>query len=148
MKFAVIFAIAGFTAAAGLAAAGDAGTYSGPGGAIPDEGALTSSIVVSGDTNFPITSVVVSLQGLTHTWIGDLTATVTSPSGSVHTLFSRVGLRNSIGSGDTSDLNGTYSFADGGADLWATAAGVFSGDVIAPGIYHTSAGNSAAIAAL
>jgi subtilisin-like proprotein convertase family protein len=133
----------------GLATAANAGIYSGSGGEIPDFGSpsgntLTSSIVVSGDRDFPITSVVVSLQGLTHTWIGDLVATLTSPSGTAHTLFSRIRLSNGFGSGDTSDFNGTYPFATTGGNLWAAAASALSSEAVAPGIYQTSAGDTGA----
>jgi subtilisin-like proprotein convertase family protein len=138
--------IAALIAVAGLATVATAGINSGPGGAIPDrgEGVLTSSIAVSGDTAFPITSVSIVIRGFTHTWIGDLSATLTSPSGSVHTLFSRVGLSSSLASGDASNVNGDYTFADGGADLWAAAAATLSNDNIPTGTYRTSSGSGAA----
>ncbi len=145
--------IAAILVVAGLAAAANAGVYTGTGGAIPDNvgttpGVFSSTINVSGDTDFPITSVVVSLQGFTHTWIGDLVATVTSPSGTVHPLFSRVGRTGGVGSGDSSNVNGIYTFADTGADLWAAATAGGSTFVIPAGTYRTTADGSSAFTSL
>ncbi len=141
--------IAAICAAAGLAAAANAGIYNGAGFTIPDNNATgaSSTIVVAGDTDFPITSVVVSLQGFTHTWIGDLTATLTSPDGTIHTLFARVG-RINTGAGDSSDVSGIYTFADTGSDFWAAALGGGSPFVIPGGTYRTTSANSAAFTSL
>jgi subtilisin-like proprotein convertase family protein len=137
-------------AVAASATLAHAGMYTGSGGVLPSSipfvgpGVFSSSIDVFNDTDFPITSVVVTLQGLSHTWIGDLTATLTSPNGTQHTLFARVG-RLTSGPGDSSNLGGDYTFADGGADLWAAAAGVLGSVSIPAGTFHTtSSGSSAA----
>lgn len=133
---------------AGLATVANAGIYSGTGGAIPDgvspisPGVFTSSITVSGDTDYPITAVSLELQGFTHSWIGDIIATLTSPNGTVHTLMNRVG-RLTTGSGDSSNVNGNYIFADGGADLWFAATGGASTYVIPGGTYATTGAGSA-----
>jgi subtilisin-like proprotein convertase family protein len=139
--------IAAILVVAGLAAAANAGVYTGAGFAIPDANATgaSSTIAVAGDTDFPITSVVVSLQGFTHTWIGDVSATLTSPNGTVHTLFARPG-RLTSGFGSSSDVDGIYTFADTGADFWAAAA---ANPVLTPaGTYHTSSLGSAAFTSL
>jgi subtilisin-like proprotein convertase family protein len=138
--------IAAILVVAGLAAAANAGVYTGAGLTIPDNAAAGASsvIAVAGDTDFPITSVVVSLQGFTHTWIGDVSATLTSPNGTVHTLFARPNRVGNTGFGSSSDMNGIYTFADTGADFWAAAAI----NPVAPGTYHTSSEGSSAFTSL
>ena len=142
--------IAALLVVAGLAAAANAGVHTGAGFAIPDGDAagITSVIAVAGDTDFPITSVVVSLQGFAHTWIGDLSGTLTSPNGTVHTLFGRPGRVANVGFGDSSNVEGIYTFADTGADFWAAAASVADAAVVPAGTYRTSSEGSAAVTSL
>ncbi len=80
---------------------GPACSNGGPGGTVnyastgavnlPDNntGGANSSITVS-DPNIVITDVNVNIE-ITHTWVGDLRATLTSPNGSVVELFDRPG---------------------------------------------------------
>jgi len=73
-----------------------------------------------------------------HTWIGDLIATLTyTPTIGAPvsiSLMNRVGVVTT-GAGDSSDLSGVYTFANGGGNLWTAAAAVGGGIVIAPGTY-------------
>ncbi|MCW5942950.1 MAG: proprotein convertase P-domain-containing protein [Fimbriimonadaceae bacterium] len=140
-------------AASSFAFAADYGP--GSGGNIPDasadntlgsQGTITSTInVASGATITSFNSVTVN--GLFHTWAGDVVMTLTSPTGTVVTLVNRVGQTVSLsGFGDSSNygsdgaapLTGrTYTFVDsGGLDLLtaATAAGATVG--IAAGTYN------------
>jgi subtilisin-like proprotein convertase family protein len=124
--------------------------YSGSGFAIPDNvpAGVSSVIAVAGDTT-SITSVEVTLTGLTHTWIGDLRATLTSPSGTVFTLFTRVGATVPTGAGSPLDFAGTYRFTDSAAiTLWGALASPGPGGVIPPGDYRTSDALSAAATSL
>ena len=111
-------------------------TGSGSGFSIPDNdpNGVASSIVVS--QNETVTDVEVTLSGLSHTWIGDVSATITN--GSVtSTLFARVGDLGGT-SGDSSAFNGDYTFSDDGVDLWTTAASAGFGETVAPGDYKAS----------
>jgi len=121
--------IAAILVVAGLAAAANAGVYTGPGGAIPDAtgfptvpGVFTSTIDASADTDFPITGVVVVLNFGTgddagnreHTWAADLIATVSFGSTNVRLL-------NLLGG--SADMNGQYTFSDGAAAFPPAAVG-------------------------
>jgi subtilisin-like proprotein convertase family protein len=110
-------------ALAGLSAAASAGVYTSPGGSIADN-APGSPLVVSFSVtdSGPLASLDVTLTGLTHTWAGDLVATLTAPNGTFANLMSRPGTGTF---GDSSDFGGTYRFIDGGADL---VAGLAAGD--------------------
>jgi len=100
-----------------VASAGMAVPVSFPGtntGAIPDGDPVTGrtvSFAVSGVTS-PVASVVLSVS-LTHTWAGDLTATLISPGGAARlVVFGRPGVTRGSTFGDSSDLGGTYVFSD------------------------------------
>lgn len=137
MKIAA-FAFAGLALVATSAAS--AAVYSGAGFQIPDNVAAGASsvIAVSGDTP-SLTGVEVTLTGLRHTWIGDLRATLTSPTGTVFPLFMRVGSATLTAVGDSSDLGGDYRFTDSAADtLWVPALALGGAAVIPSGDYRTS----------
>jgi len=119
---------------------------SGGGGAIPDASAITSDIVlvsplsVTGD-------LTVTINNLTHTWAGDLTATLTHVgSGTSQSLFFKIG-NPPNGLGDSSDFGGSYRFNNSfTGDLWAVAAGLTGAGIIPGGDYFaTGAGSSSAI---
>jgi hypothetical protein len=132
-----------------IAGSASANVYVGVGGAIPDSPApgIVSTIVI-GDS-FQITDLTFTILGLTHTWAGDLVATVTHvDSGISIDLFHRVGRVNS-GFGDSSDFGGDYRFGDGETgDLWAAAAAIPGGAVIPGGGYRTSGANSSAFTSI
>lgn len=120
---------------------------SGAGFSIPDNVAAGVNSTITFTENETITgNVVVTLSGLTHTWIGDLTATLIAPDLTSHNLFFRVG-RVTTGAGDSSDLGGDYTFSDVAlGDLWAVATLPANGTsfVIPGGSYRTTTADSAA----
>lgn len=125
---------------AGGASAGGPPGYPGTGtGAIPDGNptGLTVSFAVSGIIR-PVASVQLELN-LTHTWVGDLQATLISPAGKARmVVFGRVGSTKASNFGDSSNLGGVYWFSDSAVgDLWAAAAAVDSNTVIDPDSYRT-----------
>ena len=87
-----------------------------------------------------------TIEGLEHTWIGDLVATVTHvESGTTASLFNRVQrFPSTTDTGDSSDVNGNFTFVDGGAgDLWQEAGTQPNEGVIEGGTFFASdiAGN-------
>jgi len=126
-------------------ARGNIVTYelSGAGGAIPDNDPVgLSSTVFMGALPGGIKAVVVRLD-VDHTWVGDLSVTLTlrrSPEQPVIVgLFDRPGYAGPGTFGDDSDLAGAYFFDDrGGFPTLAEAAAGGDGDyVIPPGFYST-----------
>jgi hypothetical protein len=118
--------IAMLVGVAGLALAANAQTFGpGTGATIADNvpaGTAMGNIAVAGQSA-NIASISFELTNLTHTWVGDLIATVTyTPSVGAPisaTLMSRVGSTTVAGVGDSSNLGGNYTFSDTGSDLWA-----------------------------
>lgn len=123
---------------AGTSMAADfAGGGTGP---IPDGNAtgLTVSFNVSGISS-GVGRLALKLD-LTHTWVGDLEATLRSPGGAAQlVVFGRVGLTPASSFGYNANLGGVYEFSDrAAADLWATAAALTSSETVPPGAYRTS----------
>ena len=122
----------------------NAADFAGAGvGAIPDNNpsGINITFSVSGIVQ-PINRVRLRLT-MSHTYVGDLEATLTSPSGISHLMiFGGIGRTRST-SGYSSNLGGTYTFEDSGGDVWA-AAGPPLGDIgtIASGHYSTSTGGT------
>jgi hypothetical protein len=78
-----------------------------------------------------------------HTWAGDVIATLIAPNGASHTIFGRVGATTEAAVGDSSDLNGTYSFSDGASSppsggWWQAATAAGMNETIANGEYRTT----------
>lgn len=126
--------------AGSLASVAAAADFIGGGtGPIPDgsPAGMTITFNVSGMAQ-PIDRVNLRL-GLTHTWAGDLKATLVSPGGKAQlVVFGRVGVSRSSTYGTPANFNGTYDFGDTGADLWATTVGQPSTFDIPAGPYRTS----------
>ena len=108
-------------------------------GAIPDNipAGISSTIVGSGGGM--VTDVEVSLNGFTHTWVGDLIGTVTK-DGTTVMMFNRPGTDfDNPPFGHDVDLNGLYMFADGEPDFHIAcmnADGSFGGNgSLPPGLY-------------
>jgi subtilisin-like proprotein convertase family protein len=79
---------------------------------------------------------------MTHTWVGDLDATLVGPGGSPsHVIFASTGATTSAGVGDSSNLGGLYSFKDSAAGVnWWQAAATAGPDALVPaGDYRTTA---------
>ena len=108
-------------ASAGLALAGAAlaNSYNGAGYSFVDNSTVSSSVNVA--DNFTIADVSVTLNNITHTWVGDLVITLSNGSTSVD-LIARPGFTGT-GFGSSGDLNGTYTFVDGGAAFPTTLTG-------------------------
>lgn len=140
--------IAGGVAALALAAAAQATTYTGTGGNIPDNApttGLTSEIVIN--DHFYIKDLVVTLNGLTHTWFGDIKATITHvETGDTFSLFDRPGKTNATtGFGESSNAGGDYSFNDFfTGDLWAAGNGGGTDFVVPGGNYFATGALSGA----
>jgi subtilisin-like proprotein convertase family protein len=122
-------------------------TGSGSGFSIPDNnptGAFSDIVVAD---NFLINDITVGLSSLTHTWIGDLIATLThTDTNTTVDLFNRVGKPTTF-YGDNSKLNGSYNFNDAfTGDLWTVASSGDSSFTIPSGDYFpTGAGSSAKV---
>ncbi|TRU69340.1 MAG: PEP-CTERM sorting domain-containing protein [Microcystis viridis Mv_BB_P_19951000_S69] len=120
-------------------------TGTGTGFNIPDGNATgaSSTITVPTSSNFLITDITVTLNNLTHTWIGDLIATLTYvPTNTTVSLFNRIG-RLSSGDGDSSNFGGDYSFNDAfTGNIWAVAASGDGSFVIPSGNYFPTGANS------
>jgi subtilisin-like proprotein convertase family protein len=87
---------------------------------------------VSGVSGTP-TNVEVS-HTLTHSWVGDIRATLIAPNASSHILYSRTGGTTSAATGDSSNLLGTYNIKDSavGTNWWAAAAAETTGTLPIP----------------
>ncbi|MCA9135111.1 MAG: proprotein convertase P-domain-containing protein [Planctomycetales bacterium] len=101
----------------------------GAGFAIPDNNTTATTSTITLGVDETISNIEVSIFGLSHTWVGDLIARLQSPDGTTADLFVRVGAGTF---GDGSDLNGDYTFADGGLDFGA-AVGAVGTNVTVPG---------------
>ena len=122
-KLFLVVALVSLTA--GVASA-DVTQTSGAIGAIPDNnpGGITSDIMINLPTDEVITDINITLNGLSHTWAGDIIATVTGPGGEEIDLIGRPGGPGTT-VGDSSNFGGAgdtpepmdYMFVDGGADL-------------------------------
>jgi subtilisin-like proprotein convertase family protein len=128
------------TAIAGLAASTASATIFGPGsgGAIPDDDPAGTSFTLNVAASGGIISMDAVNIDIAHTWVGDLFVTLTHEnSGTTVTLLDRPGSNAPAEVGNGSDLDGVYSFADGGANSWGPfeVPGGGSG-LIAPGEYE------------
>ncbi|NCR90788.1 MAG: proprotein convertase P-domain, (modular protein) [Microcystis aeruginosa G11-01] len=120
-------------------------TGTGAGFNIPDDNATGASSTIVVPDSFSITDITVTLNSLTHTYVGDLIATLTHvDTGTTVSLFNRIGKNNSNLGGDSSNFGGNYSFNDAfTGNLWAVAASGSPFFVIPSGNYFpTGAGSS------
>ncbi|GAL91328.1 proprotein convertase P-domain-containing protein [Microcystis aeruginosa] len=137
-----VSAIAGMTV---LPASAVTFTGTGTGFSIPDNNATgaSSTITIPTSSNFSITNITVTLNNLTHSWVGDLIANLTYvPTNTTVSLFNRIG-RPTDTFGDSSNFNGNYSFNDAfTGNLWTVAASG-GGDFVIPGgnYFPTGAGS-------
>ena len=136
-----VSAIAGLTV---LPASAVTFTGTGTGFSIPDDNATgaSSTITIPTSSNFSITNITVTLNNLTHPWLGDLIATLTYvPTNTTVSLFNRIGRTNT--GGDSSNFNGTYSFNDAfTGNIWQVAASGGTNFVIPSGNYFPTGANS------
>lgn len=106
---------------------------------------LVVSFAVTGMPVGPVRGVRITDLLLAHSWVGDLTVTLTAPDASNVVLFARTGaLMPSVG--DDSDLDGPYSFSDAPTpnDWWAEADALPDTGTIPAGRYRASTAGGAA----
>lgn len=130
-----LMAIAAAAIATGAASA-DFVTQNGGGGALNVNSPMFTSDIIISDA-LTITEVSISLNGLTHAWLGDVDVTLTHvETGTVLTIFQHVGGGTF---GDSSDFGGTYGFDDDNlGNLWTEAAAKTGAQIAAPGAYFAS----------
>lgn len=133
-----------------LAPAISAQSFTGSGGGpIPDgvPAGVATTFAVTGLTG-EVRDVSVTLS-ITHTWVGDITATLISPDGLARLkLLGRTGSSRSSGFGDSSNLGGEYVFSDSAAqDFWVAAAAVGDTAAVTPATYRTTTAGRGDIAA-
>lgn len=118
-------------------------TGSGSGFSIPDKNPSGASSDIVVPDNFLINDITVSLSSLSHSWMGDLIATLTHiDTGTTVNLFNSVG-RTSSGVGDGSNFNGLYNFNDAyNGDLWSIAASGDGSFIIPSGDYFPTGAGS------
>ncbi len=115
--------------------------YTSAGGPIPDNMPGSPLVIPFAVTDLgTVTSVDLTMTDLTHTWVGDLTATLSGPGGTATILNRSTDTASCFSTlGDNSNFNGTYRFIDGGADLaTALTAAMGSDDDVPPGDYAAS----------
>lgn len=113
-------------------------------GVVGDGGALYDSVIpgleATANVNVPLPVLSISsieIQGLTHTWVGDLLCTLEDPTGIEHLIWVRPGFLNTSNFGSSGDLvGGTYTFIESGAAALPTTSGS-AGNVL-PGTYDQS----------
>lgn len=112
--------------------------YHGDGFTIPDNNPAGASSTIFVPDFTIVGYVRVTLVGLTHTWGGDLTATLSNGMQTVD-LFRRVGRVNGAGFGTSANFGGDYTFVDGfTGTLWDGADGLGTDQVIPSGQYSAS----------
>jgi hypothetical protein len=120
-------------------------TGNGLGFSIPDNNSTGSFTDIVVPDNLLISNITVSLNSLTHSWLGDLTATLTHiATNTTVKLFERVGLTGTDPFGDSSNMNGTYNFNDSfTGNLWAVAGSIPDQTAVPSGNYYpTGPGSS------
>lgn len=95
-----------------------------------------------------VSSVGVNFTG-THTWIGDIEATIIAPNGSTqHKLFALTGgTATSLCTSDNSDMGGPYDFIDtaSGINWWTAATNAGTTNPVVAGTYRTVPSGGAGI---
>jgi subtilisin-like proprotein convertase family protein len=135
-----------FVLGAGLSPLANAApiTYNGTGGAVPSSGTsgLFSSSIVVAETGF-INDVSLTLNGFSHSWIGDLYATLVFNDGS--NPATSVVVFGTLGAlGSSIDAGGNYTFSDGGASFPGAVNPISSGIYAPLGSFSVFDGLSAA----
>lgn len=84
--------------------------------------------------------------GPSHTWMGDVRATLIAPNAASHVVFGRTGATTATASGDSSDLAGPYNFKDSAAGInwWTEALNRLATEALTAGDYRTTTVGGAA----
>lgn len=128
-----------------LAQVASANVYTGTGGLIPDSpesgtAGVANYFITVGDVGTIGSFNSAALNGLVHTFLGDLTATLTAPDGTVVTIFDRIGKTSpDFGFGDSSNFLGNYTFKSSGASIWTAAQNIPGSSIVPGGIYAAAA---------
>jgi len=147
----VVFAgtVSAIAVLAALPASAVSFTGTGTGFSIPDDNATgaSSTITIPTSSNFSITNITVTLNNLTHSWVGDLIANLTYvPTNTTVSLFNRIG-RPTDTFGDSSNFNGNYSFNDAfTGNIWSVAASLGGTSNIPSDNYFPTGAGSATLA--
>ena len=125
----ILAATAGLAIAATALAVGNVTIPGGGAFAIPDNSPGGASSSLNTNVGSPFTVVGVSFTGLAHTWVGDLSMTLTGPgAGNSFNFFFRPGQTTPTSVGQNGDFlsANSYSFVDGGL-AWNTGTVIPSG---------------------
>ncbi|NDG63450.1 MAG: hypothetical protein EBY29_08290, partial [Planctomycetes bacterium] len=97
---------------------------------------LKTFVVPAGQFTAGISNVRVTLN-MTHTWVGDITATLTAPNGtSIATVLRRAGLTSTVNGYGSDFAGGSYVFDDAATSSFWTAANITG--VVPVGSYFPS----------
>lgn len=120
-------------------------------GSIPDGGGMPAcqNPGAARDVTFAVAGIGGTIQAVevtmsfgspTHTWAGDIVATLIAPNGAQHDLFGYTGAVIAGGCGDSSDLSGPYTFSDlaAGTNWWTAASIAGAAAAIPSGTYGTT----------
>ena len=98
---------------------------------------LNVQFTVNGVNRASVSNIAISFTG-THSYLGDVEATLIAPDGSQHRVFGYTLLPFAIdGYGSDQSLNGTYTFSDTATQNWWSAVSIGS-NPIPSGSYRTS----------
>ena len=116
-------------------------TSGGP-NSIPDNNLTGVSVdIVFADSRLITGNLTVAINTFSHTWMGDLSATLTHvDTTTMISLFDRPGSPGT-GAGCSDDFNGTYTFSDAGAQTLGAACTASTAAILPPGVYLASMAN-------
>lgn len=119
-------------------------------GPIPDAPSGTCPVAAPGTLNvtFNVSGLAANVATVevdatfTHTWSGDIIATLFAPNGANLPLVGRTGATTATGAGDSSNFGGRYAFKDtaAGTNIWTVATNGACGTdcIITVGDYRTT----------
>ncbi|MFM7050905.1 MAG: MopE-related protein [Planctomycetota bacterium] len=113
------------------------------GGSIPDNsasGLQKTFALSSSDVFYGISDIKVTLTGLSHANLGDLTVQLIGPANTTASIFTR------IGGTDSSNFSGNYAFADAfTGNIWTEASAANNAQNIPSGNYFPSSSTGARV---
>ena len=131
--------IAGATSFPGVG--GGAIPDGGPGCGVPAATTLDLTFTVSGEPAGAPTGVGVEMD-ITHSWVGDVTATLVAPDGTTSIpMFGNTGSTTATGCGDSSNLGAIYGFYDAtpnATNWWDEATAQGGADIMTADNYRAT----------